>query len=91
MVNLTSWGMQRRMWVSVTALLLPETKTKDEASRTPVATITVTNPALAKPQRGCVCVLTNGSGSHKALFGGEPSACSAKGSHWKAWEMQDEV
>ena len=77
--------------MSVMALLLPETKTKDEASRTPVATITVTNPALAKPQRGCVCVLTNGSGSHKALFGGEPSACSAKGSHWKAWEMQDEV
>lgn len=89
------------MWVSVMALLLPKTKTKDEASgkdteaecsRTPVATITVTNPALAKPQRGCVCVLTNGSGSHhKGLFGGEPSACSAEGSHWKAWEMQDEV
>ena len=89
------------MRVSVMALLLPETKTKDEASgrgieaecsRTPVATITVTNPALAKPQRGCVCLLTNGSGSHHmALFGEEPSACSAKGSHWKAWEMQDEV
>lgn len=89
------------MWVSVMALLLPETKTRDEASRrhiqaecsrTPVATVTVTNPALAKPQRGCVCVLTNGSGSHHMAFlRGEPSACSAKGSHWKAWEMQDEV
>lgn len=67
------------MWVSVMALLLPETKTTDEASRrhieaecsrTPVATIAVTNPALAKPQRGCVCVLTNGSGSHHMALEG---------------------